>query len=68
VWLYNSAADAHLLGFVSRQVGSDGNLSTAGPLPPNLPHYKELLVTRETLRNPKHPGKIVLRGKLTGIR
>jgi hypothetical protein len=62
VWLYNSPADAHILGFVNPGVGSNGRLSTAGPLPTNAGHFKQLIVTLETQGNPKQPGKIILQG------
>lgn len=66
VWLYNSSSDAHLLGFVNPGVGSNGRLSTAGGLPANASHYKQLLVTLETQASPKAPGTIVLQGNLSG--
>ncbi len=67
VWLYNSPADAHLLGFVNPGVGTTGRLSTAGPLPSGAGRFKELVVTLETQAKPKQPGKIVLQGQLTGL-
>jgi Sigma-70, region 4 len=67
VWLFNSRSDSHLLGFVNPGVGSNGRLSTAGALPANAGHFKQLLVTRESARNPKQPGTIVLEGALTGL-
>lgn len=66
VWLYNSATDAHLLGFVNPGVGATGRLSTAGALPTNAAHYKQLIVTLETKASPTAPGKIILQGTLTG--
>jgi hypothetical protein len=65
VWLYNSPSDSHILGFVNPGVGSNHRLSTAGPLPTNASHYKQLIVTLETQANPKVPGKIILQGTLT---
>ncbi len=62
VWLYNSASDSHLLGFVSPGVKSNGKLQTAGALPSNASRYHQLLVTRETQSKPTQPGKIVLQG------
>jgi hypothetical protein len=62
VWLYNSPTDSELLGFVNPGVGSTGRLSTAGPLPANASHYRDLLVTIETQDKPKSPGPIVLQG------
>lgn len=67
VWLFNSPSDSHILGFVNPGVGNNGRLSTAGALPANAGHFKQLLVTRETARNPNQPGTIVLQGALTGV-
>jgi hypothetical protein len=67
VWLYNSANDAHILGFVNPGVSSSGKLSTAGGLPANAAHYKQLIVTVETKASPKTPGTIILQGPLTGL-
>ncbi|MFZ0043615.1 MAG: hypothetical protein WAK93_20065, partial [Solirubrobacteraceae bacterium] len=67
VWLYNSPTDAHILGFVNPAVGSNGRLSTAGGLPTNAAHYKNLIVTVETTASPKTPGQIILQGALTGV-
>ena len=67
VWLYNSPADAHLLGFVNPGVGASGALSTAGGLPSNAAHYRELIVTLETHASPKTPGPIILQGALKGV-
>ena len=67
VWLYNSAKDAKLLGFVNPSVGKSGRLSTAGGLPSNAKHYKELIVTLERTASPKQPGSIVLQGALSGL-
>jgi Sigma-70, region 4 len=67
VWLYSSATDSHILGFVNPGVGTNGVLQTAGPLPANAGHYKQVLVTLETQANPHAPGQIVLQGTLTGL-
>jgi hypothetical protein len=67
VWLYNSPTDSHILGFVNPAVGSNGQLKTAGGLPSNASHYKNLLVTLETQSNPRTPGQVVLEGPLTGV-
>ena len=65
VWLYNSQTDAKILGFVTPSVGKTGRLQTAGRLPSNASHYKQLIVTVETTAKPKTPGSIVLQGALT---
>ena len=67
VWLYNSATDAHILGFVNPGVSSSGKLSTAGGLPANAAHFKQLIVTLETKASPKTPGTIILQGALKGL-
>ncbi len=67
VWLYNSPADAVLLGFVNPGVGKNGRLSTAGALPSSASRFKHLVVTLETQAKPKQPGTIVLQGTLTGL-
>jgi hypothetical protein len=67
VWLYNSVKDASLLGFVNPAVGKAGRLSTAGRLPPNASHYKQLIVTVETNPKAKRPGSVILQGALTGL-
>lgn len=67
VWLYNSSSDAQLLGFVNPGVGKTGRLSTAGGLPSNAAHFKQLIVTRETKADPKTPGTIILQGLLSGL-
>jgi hypothetical protein len=67
VWLYNSPTDAKVLGFVNPGVGKTGRLSTAGALPTNAKHFKNLIVTLETTASPKQPGTIVLQGALTGL-
>jgi hypothetical protein len=64
VWLYNSPADSHLLGFVSPPVTSSGRLRTEGRLPANAAHFKNVIVTLETQASPTAPGTIVLEGPL----
>jgi Sigma-70, region 4 len=64
VWLYNSASDNHILGFVNPGVKADGKLQTAGVLPANASHFKQILVTLETQAKPRAPSKIVLQGAL----
>jgi hypothetical protein len=64
VWLYNSASDSKLLGFVNPGIKANGVLRTLGPLPTNASHFKHLLVTRETQAKPHGPGATVLQGTL----
>jgi hypothetical protein len=67
VWLYNSQNDAKILGFVTPSVGKTGRLQTAGRLPSNASHYKQLIVTVETTAKPKTPGSIILQGALSKL-
>jgi hypothetical protein len=67
VWLYNSPTDAFRLGFVNPAVGKTGKLSTAGPLPANASHFKQLIITVETQAKPSRPGTIILKGAMTGF-
>jgi hypothetical protein len=63
VWLYNSPTDLVRLGF-TQAVKSDGKLSALSPLPKNASHFHELVVSRETAKQPKVPTRVVLRGPL----
>jgi hypothetical protein len=65
VWLYNSSSDFRRLGYVQQPVTSSGKLETAGPLPSDASHFKQILVTLQTGPANK-PGKIVLEGALAG--
>jgi hypothetical protein len=67
VWLYTSPTNARILGFVNPGVGSNGRLSTTGPLPSGAGQFKQLIITRETQSKPKQPGPIILQGQLTGV-
>jgi Anti-sigma-K factor rskA/Sigma-70, region 4 len=62
VWLSNSQADSHMLGFVNPGVKSDGTLQTLGVLPADAARFGQLLVTLETQGKPRTPGTVVLQG------
>jgi hypothetical protein len=64
VWLYNSASDAQRLGFAP-PVGKDGRLQAVSGLPDGASRFHQLIVTRESQRQPRRPGRILLRGKLS---
>jgi len=64
VWLYSSQSKAKLLGFVDPPVGKSGKFQNVIAVPAGAGQYRELVVTREK-GNPRQPGTIVLRGKLT---
>jgi hypothetical protein len=63
VWLYNSPRDLVRLGF-TQAVGKDGKLSALSPLPKNASHFHELVISKETAKQPKVPAQVVLRGPL----
>jgi hypothetical protein len=64
VWLYNSATDVQRLGF-TQAVKANGRLSALAPLPSNAARFKQLVVSRETTKDPKTPSTIVLSGPLS---
>ena len=68
VWLYKTASDSHILGFVNPSVGNNGVLQAESALPSNARHYGQLLITKETQQTPKSPGPIILQGQLKGLR
>jgi hypothetical protein len=71
LWLVNSETDVHALGFLPK-LSASGEAMAAEPicpsatspcLPSNYAHYRLLLLTEETTKNPTRPGKnIVLAG------
>jgi hypothetical protein len=65
VWLANGS-DYYRLGYVQQAVTSTGRLQTAGRLPSNASHFKQILVALQTGPATK-PGKIVLEGTLSGV-
>ena len=65
VWLYNSRSDARLLGFVSPAVGASGSFTNSVMLPSDAGSFHTLVLTVETVAQPRAPGRIVLRGALT---
>lgn len=63
VWLFNSQTEVTRLGF-TQPVTRNGRLSALARLPENANRFRELVVSRETSRNPRQPSTIVLRGPL----
>jgi hypothetical protein len=66
VWLYSSSSDFYRLGYVQQAVTSNGKLQTAGRLPANASHFRQILVTLQSGPG-NRPGKIVLKGALAGV-
>jgi hypothetical protein len=63
MWLENSPSDAKRLGFFGA-VTKNGRLQGFVIAPSDFSKYSKLVVTRETQRNPKVPGPVVLSGNL----
>jgi hypothetical protein len=64
VWLYNSPGDSQRLGFAP-PVGRDGRLQAVSGVPDTVSRFHQLVITRETARQPTRPGRIVLAGPLS---
>jgi hypothetical protein len=63
MWLENSPSQAKRLGFFGA-VKKNGRLQGFVLAPSDFASYSKLVVTRETARNPKVPGPVVLSGDL----
>jgi hypothetical protein len=63
MWLENSPSDAERLGFFGA-VKKNGRLQGLVIAPTDFGNFSKLIVTRETARNPKVPGPVVLQGDL----
>jgi hypothetical protein len=63
MWLQNSPSDAKRLGFFGA-VKKDGRMQGFVVAPNDFANYSKLVVTRETQRDPKVPGPVVLSGDL----
>jgi hypothetical protein len=63
MWLENAASQAKRLGFFGA-VTKNGRLQGFVLAPSDFDKYTKLVVTRETQRNPKSPGPVVLAGNL----
>jgi hypothetical protein len=61
LWLYNSPTSQRPLS-ASPPVGKDHRLQGGSLLPSDAGNYHTVLVTRETIRTPSHPGPVVLSG------
>ena len=64
MWLENSPTDAERLGFFGA-VKKGGRLQGFVIAPKDFARFSKIVVTRETGRNPKVPGPVVLQGDLT---
>jgi hypothetical protein len=63
IWLYTSPSRKEWLGYFS-SADQQGRLIAQGELKQSLDGYKEMLVTRESRRDPAQPGTIFLRGPI----
>jgi hypothetical protein len=65
VWLENTpTAPAYPLGSLPAQ-GANGLVEGGGALPSDAGGFHHIIVTRETSKQPTHPGETVLRGAFT---
>jgi hypothetical protein len=63
MWLENSPSNSERLGFFGA-VKKNGRLQGFVIAPKDFANFSKLIVTRETARNPRVPGPIVLQGSL----
>ena len=66
VWLYKTAKDSHILGFVDPSDGSNGVLQEPRARSRQRQALRQLLVRRGDPQSPKGPGPIVLQGQAEG--
>ena len=64
VWLYTSKDDNAFVGFPKGTIGDNGELQVVADLAPETRTYREVLITRERVEEPKTPAEIVMRGAL----
>ena len=64
VWLYTSKDDNAFVGFPKGTIDANGELQVVADLAPETRTYREVLITRERVEEPKTPGEIVMRGAL----
>lgn len=65
IWIYKSPEQARRLGFPP-QPNRRGQLATQFDYPDDARDYDQLIVTQESDRAPKQPGRILLSGPLQG--
>jgi len=63
IWLYRSPSKEKWLGYF-QSADQQGRAIAQGALPDDLTQYQEMLVTRESRRDPPSPGRIFLRGTI----
>jgi hypothetical protein len=64
LWLTDGSGKATLLGFQKTPVGKDGRFAGTASLPSNAGDYTRIVLSRETVNDPKKPANTVLRGSL----
>lgn len=60
LWLYNTAQDDRLLGFVKPVGGSSDEIQTVDYLPVRWRHFRSLILSLERSPRPNHPHHTVL--------
>ncbi len=63
IWLSTPGGDRKWLGFVNT-ADEQGRLLVQGRFDENVTAYRDVLLTRETRRDPSRPGTIYLRGRV----
>jgi hypothetical protein len=63
IWLYRNPSNEKWLGYF-QSADQQGRAIAQGALPDDISQYREMLVTRESRRDPPHPGTIFLRGTI----
>ncbi|MGC9221516.1 MAG: hypothetical protein ACP5H2_09240 [Solirubrobacteraceae bacterium] len=62
VWLSDTTAHNHLVGWVPDLVGAGGRLRITGRLPADSDHFVRILIALQTQPDPKRPGHVILVG------
>jgi hypothetical protein len=68
VWLYNGPGNSRFMGFPNPQPNRQGRIQSGDALPRDANRFDQLVITRETQRQPRQPGTIVLAASLEGLR
>src|SRR4051794_5164517 len=63
IWLYSNPGRQKWLGYF-QSADQQGRAIAQGVLPDDISRYREMLVTRESGRNPPQPGTVFLRGPI----
>ena len=62
LWLYTDQGTFKFLGFPNPQPTKNGRIETGFALPNDASKYSSIVLTEESVRKPKQPGTIILKG------